>query len=253
MAVAITRRELSAGDLRREAARRMLAIAFVLVRGRPARAHGGQAARQACVPTLVRAPAAPWKRPRGAPGAADLGPGHRALYGFAQAYTRYVRPLAGEELDRRCAEDAPASEEAMRALVAAVRPRLEPSPVLSEFLRTVRGAPVFPAPPAPRAAPARPRRRRPHPGLGAAPPRASPRSGAVRHRARPNHGGRPEGGGNRLRSTVRAGRTRPARPGPRPSPDSAAAPPSPWRCNGASPRKGAASAGARRPRRRASG
>jgi uncharacterized protein (DUF2236 family) len=80
-----------------------------------------------------------------------------ALYGFAQAYTRYVRSLAREELDRFYAEGAPAarlygalgapaSEAGMRAVLAAVRPRLEPSPVLPEFLRTVRGAPVFPAP-----------------------------------------------------------------------------------------------------------
>ena len=34
----------------------------------------------------------------------------------------------------------------MQALLAATRPRLEPSPVLPEFLRTVRGAPVFPDP-----------------------------------------------------------------------------------------------------------
>ena len=34
----------------------------------------------------------------------------------------------------------------MQALLAAMRPRLEPSPVLPEFLRTVRDAPVFPGP-----------------------------------------------------------------------------------------------------------
>src|SRR5215203_5327496 len=143
MAVAITRRDLSAGDLRREAARtrdakaarRMLAIALVLegrsredaaescgmdrqtlrdwahrynaeglagladlprrngprprlspgqeamvaewaeqgpdlarVRGRPARAHGGQAAGQARLPAPVGASAASPERPRGAGG-----------------------------------------------------------------------------------------------------------------------------------------------------------------------------------------
>jgi uncharacterized protein (DUF2236 family) len=78
-----------------------------------------------------------------------------ALYGFARAYGRYVRPLAREELDRLYAEGAPAarlygasgapaSEEGMQALLAATRPRLETSPVLPEFLRTVRGAPIFP-------------------------------------------------------------------------------------------------------------
>jgi uncharacterized protein (DUF2236 family) len=80
-----------------------------------------------------------------------------ALYGFAQAYSRYVHPLTGEELDRFYAEGAPAarlygatgaptSEAGMQALLAATRPRLEPSPILPEFLRTVRGAPVFPDP-----------------------------------------------------------------------------------------------------------
>ena len=34
----------------------------------------------------------------------------------------------------------------MQTLLAATRPRLEPSPVLPEFLRTVGDAPVFPAP-----------------------------------------------------------------------------------------------------------
>ena len=79
-----------------------------------------------------------------------------ALYGFVQAYTRYVRPLGREELDRLYAEgapaallygalDAPTSEAEMQALLAAARRRLEPSPVLPEFLCTVRGAPVFPA------------------------------------------------------------------------------------------------------------
>ncbi len=80
-----------------------------------------------------------------------------ALYGFARAYGRYVRPLTGEDLDRFYAEGAPAarlygaldpptSEAGMQSLFAATRARLEPSPVVPEFLRTVRGAPVFPAP-----------------------------------------------------------------------------------------------------------
>lgn len=80
-----------------------------------------------------------------------------ALYGFAQAYGRYVRPLAREEIDRFYAEgapvarlygalDAPTSATSMRALLAAMRPRLEASPVLPEFLSVVRDALVFPAP-----------------------------------------------------------------------------------------------------------
>src|SRR5918995_400481 len=57
MAVAITRRDLSAGDVRREAARTRDAKA-------PARAHGGQAAGQARLPAPVGASAASPERPR---------------------------------------------------------------------------------------------------------------------------------------------------------------------------------------------
>ncbi len=67
-----------------------------------------------------------------------------ACYGFAQAYSRYVRPLTRAEFDE--------------ALFTAVRPQLEPSPILAEFLQIMRDVPVFPGPPAPRATPARPRR-----------------------------------------------------------------------------------------------
>ena len=80
-----------------------------------------------------------------------------ACFGFAEAYSRYVRPLGAEELDRLCAEgvpaahlygalDAPASAAGLRALFAAMRDRLEPSPAVFEFLDIMRGAPVFPAP-----------------------------------------------------------------------------------------------------------
>ena len=80
-----------------------------------------------------------------------------ACYGFAQAYSRYVRPLAPEEFDRFYAEgapasrlygalDAPTSGAGVQALFADMCPRLEPSPVLPEFLRIVRDAPAFPGP-----------------------------------------------------------------------------------------------------------
>jgi len=78
-----------------------------------------------------------------------------AAYGFAQAYSRYVHLLSGGELDRLYAEGvigarlygalgAPASVAEMEALLEATRPRLEPSPILAEFLRIMHAAPVLP-------------------------------------------------------------------------------------------------------------
>ncbi len=80
-----------------------------------------------------------------------------AAFGFAEAYHRYARPLGREELDRFYAEgvptarlygalDAPASDAGLHALFAAMRERLEPSPVIFEFLDIMQAAPVFPAP-----------------------------------------------------------------------------------------------------------
>ena len=80
-----------------------------------------------------------------------------AAFGFAEACHRYVRPLAREEFDRFYAEsvpaarlygvlDAPASSAALHVLFASMRGRLEPSPVVFEFLDIMRAAPVFPAP-----------------------------------------------------------------------------------------------------------
>lgn len=79
-----------------------------------------------------------------------------ACFGFAQAYSCYVRPLSGEEFDRLCAEgvpaarlygvlDAPASGAELHALFAAMRGQLQPSPVIFEFLDIVRGARLAPA------------------------------------------------------------------------------------------------------------
>ncbi len=80
-----------------------------------------------------------------------------AAFGFAEAYHRYARPLGREDFDRFYAEggpaarlygavDAPASGAELHALFAAMRGRLEPSPIVFEFLDIMRAAPVFPAP-----------------------------------------------------------------------------------------------------------
>ena len=80
-----------------------------------------------------------------------------ASFGFVEAWRRYVRPLSREDLDRYYAESrpgarlygavsAPTSEAARRALFEAMRPRLEPSRIVLEFLDIMRDAPAFPAP-----------------------------------------------------------------------------------------------------------
>ena len=79
-----------------------------------------------------------------------------AGYGFAEAYSRYVSPLSAADLDRLYGEglpaarlygaaDAPGSQAALMALLDARRDRLEPSPILFEFLDIMKRAPVFPA------------------------------------------------------------------------------------------------------------
>jgi uncharacterized protein (DUF2236 family) len=80
-----------------------------------------------------------------------------AGYGFAQAYHAYVRPLQPEEFDRLCLEgapsarlygavDAPTSQQEMQALFETMRARLEPSPIVQEFLQIMASAPILPAP-----------------------------------------------------------------------------------------------------------
>lgn len=80
-----------------------------------------------------------------------------ATFGFAGAYDRYVRPLSQEEFDRAFAEGeaaarlygavgAPRSVAAMDAMIAAMTPRLEASPVVFEFLDIMARAAVLPAP-----------------------------------------------------------------------------------------------------------
>ena len=78
-----------------------------------------------------------------------------AGFGFAEAYHRYARPLSLDEFDRFYAEgapaarlygalDAPASKADLLALFESKRSRLEPSPIVFEFLDLIREAPVFP-------------------------------------------------------------------------------------------------------------
>lgn len=80
-----------------------------------------------------------------------------ALFGFAEGYSRHVRPLTEGEVDRLHAEAIPAarlygaeaappSAAATRDLFTAMRDRLEPSPILAEFLRIMRAAPILPPP-----------------------------------------------------------------------------------------------------------
>src|SRR6185437_4505512 len=70
-------------------------------------------------------------------------------YGFGDAYSRYVRPLTGEQLDRLYCEsepaarlygvkDPPRSRADIEAVFAALAHRLEPSAILNEFLAIMR-------------------------------------------------------------------------------------------------------------------
>jgi uncharacterized protein (DUF2236 family) len=76
-------------------------------------------------------------------------------YGFGGAYSRYVRPLTGEEIDRLYVESHPAaklyglekplsSRAELDALFDAMKGRLEPSPIVQEFLHIMRTAPAMP-------------------------------------------------------------------------------------------------------------
>jgi uncharacterized protein (DUF2236 family) len=80
-----------------------------------------------------------------------------ASFGFAEAYNRYIRPLGREERDRLYEEgapaarlygalDAPTSDAELRALFESMRRRLEPSPIIFEFLDIMRDARAFPTP-----------------------------------------------------------------------------------------------------------
>ncbi len=80
-----------------------------------------------------------------------------ASFGFLQAYCAYVHPLGQAARDSFYAEGVPAAElygaigaprceAAVEAQLEAMRPRLERSHVLLEFLRIMRQAPILPAP-----------------------------------------------------------------------------------------------------------
>ena len=80
-----------------------------------------------------------------------------AAWAFVEAYRSWARPLSDAAVDRYYAEgaggaamygvvDPPGDAAAMRALFAATRPRLEPSPILHELLVILRRAAILPAP-----------------------------------------------------------------------------------------------------------
>jgi uncharacterized protein (DUF2236 family) len=80
-----------------------------------------------------------------------------AVFGFGEAYNRYVRPFAPGEFDRLLREarpagrlygvaDSPQTFAELDALMRAMEDRLEPSPALPEFLAIMRQAPVLPRP-----------------------------------------------------------------------------------------------------------
>ena len=78
-----------------------------------------------------------------------------AVWGFAQAYSRYVDPLGEPAFSQAFAEgapaarlygvpDPPASLAEWSAALESMRPRLEPSPIVHEFLKLMREAPALP-------------------------------------------------------------------------------------------------------------
>jgi uncharacterized protein (DUF2236 family) len=78
-----------------------------------------------------------------------------AAFGFAEAYGRYVKTLREEVFDDFYREGAPVSRlygvtqapqsrREMQALFASMRPRLEPSPIIFEFLHIMRETRTFP-------------------------------------------------------------------------------------------------------------
>lgn len=80
-----------------------------------------------------------------------------ASFGFLEAWHRWVRPLSDADKDRFYAEAAPAaalygatgaptSVAGQAALFAAMAPKLEPSPILREFLTIMLRTPLLPGP-----------------------------------------------------------------------------------------------------------
>jgi uncharacterized protein (DUF2236 family) len=80
-----------------------------------------------------------------------------AAFGFVQAYHVYAAPLTLAERDR-CYRDGgiaaslygatrpPRSEAELEAFLLAMRPRLEASPIIFEFLHIMRTVPILPRP-----------------------------------------------------------------------------------------------------------
>jgi uncharacterized protein (DUF2236 family) len=66
-----------------------------------------------------------------------------AAFGFVEAYTRFVRPLAIEDVDRFYAEGASVAAD-LDALFAAIAPKLERSAIVLEFFDIVRAAQLLP-------------------------------------------------------------------------------------------------------------
>lgn len=78
-----------------------------------------------------------------------------AAFGFLKAYQRFIEPLSPAERDLFYAEGVaagrlygvpspPGSEADMQACLRAMAPKLEPSPILFEFLDIMRRAPILP-------------------------------------------------------------------------------------------------------------
>ena len=79
-----------------------------------------------------------------------------ASFGFMEAYHAYVRPIdrrrrdllfaeAKPAADRYGAVGAPARQDDLEVLFAAMRPRLVPSPIVFEFLEIMQAVPALPA------------------------------------------------------------------------------------------------------------
>ena len=80
-----------------------------------------------------------------------------AAFGFIEAYRHYVRALTPAQIDQAYAEgapaaalygapDAPRSDAERQILFEAMDRRLEPSPIVFEFLEIMRAAPILPRP-----------------------------------------------------------------------------------------------------------
>ena len=78
-----------------------------------------------------------------------------AAFGFVEAYSRFVQPLTETDVSRFYLEGeatarlygataAPRSEEELRALFDVMRPKLQPSAIIFEFLEIMRRAPILP-------------------------------------------------------------------------------------------------------------